>query len=104
MEIINIKSRDAAIAWRDAVMETNEEYNRVMEDASRTIEDIKTFADGTLIDEFVSLSYNLMGAAKKIFEGMNQIYGMVSTVVDRLTDMTSTISGAIKAAGKFLGF
>ncbi len=103
MSTINLKSSEAAIAWRDAVMQTNEEYNRVMEDAARTIEEIKTFADGTLIDEFVGLSYNLMNVTKKIFQGMNKIYDMVSSVVSQFTGMNNAISGAIKAAGKFLG-
>lgn len=100
---ISIKDEQSAKQWRNTVEDINTDYKKALADAAETMVNMKDFADGTMVDEFVKYGDQLLNAAQVTFEAINTIASTVDTVVDKVNNFVSEAVGGIgKLVGKIL--
>ena len=98
---VSIKDRNAANAWLENVRDINQDYSRAMEEAGRTLIEMKDFADGTLVDEFYNYGNTLLDAAKKTFEVIDEIADTVNKILSAVEEFAeSAVGGILKTLGK----
>ena len=96
---IAIKDSATALQWLSDVQLINEDYHQAMEDSGKTLEGMKDFADGTMVDEFVSLGSGILTAAKNTFDAIDKI----ADTVNKVLDITKSFSeGAVGLVGKVI--
>ena len=97
---VSIKDEQSAREWLAMVQEINQDYHHAMADASQTLIDMKDFADGTLVDDFVKFGTDLLNAAEKTFNAIDSI----SDTVNKVLSITRTfVEGAVGGIGKLIG-
>ena len=94
---VSIKDEASARQWLQMVQEINQDYNVAMADASQCLINMKDFADGTLVDDYVKFGDNMLDAAKKTFEAIDTI---ADTVNDVLSIAQNFVEGAVSGIGK----
>ena len=100
---IAIKDKQTAKQWLAMVEDINTDYLKAMTDAAETLVNMKDFADGTLVDEFVKYGDNLMKAAQQTFDGIKTIADSVTTILNTVEAfMENTVGGIGKLAMKIL--
>jgi len=97
---ISIKDEQSAREWLSMVQEINQDYHHAMADASQTMIDMKDFADGTMVDEFVKYGTDLLNAAETTFKAIDSIADTVNSV---LSITKNFVDGALGGIGKLVG-
>ena len=101
---IAIKDEQAAKDWLAMVQDINTDYQKAMTDAAETLINMKDFADGTMVDEFVKYGTNLLNAAQKTYEAIDSIADTVNKILSKVSNFVSdAVSGIGKLASKILG-
>lgn len=101
---IAIKDEQSARQWLATVQDINTDYKTAMTDASETLINMKDFAEGTLVDDFVKFGTDLANAAEKTFEAINSIAKTVDDIASKVGNFVSdAVSGISKLVGKILG-
>ena len=75
---IAIKDEQTAKQWLALVQDINTDYLKAMTDAGETMINMKDFAEGTLVDDFVKYGTDLCNAAQKTFDAIGTINGDLS--------------------------
>ena len=92
---ISIKDEQSAKQWLNMVEDINTDYKKAMTDAAETMTNMKDFADGTLVDEFVKYGDKLMNAAQTTFEAISEISDTVNKVINTVNNFVSEAVGGI---------
>lgn len=102
---IAIKDEQTAKQWLALVRDINTDYNKAMTDAAETIINMKDFAEGTMVDDFVKYGNDLLSAAKTTFEAIDSIADTVNDILGKVSNFVGeAISGIGKLASKiFVG-
>ena len=95
---ISIKDQAAALSWLNQITLLNEEYHAEMQDAGRTLQQTKEFAEGTVVDELVNLGSSSLDAAQKTFEAIDAIAQTVEKVCSIVGGWQEGIIGKIGGA------
>jgi phage-related protein len=93
---VSIKDRQTAESWLKMVNSINEDYKTAMEEATRTIKDIQTLSDGTIVDDLVGLADSFLNAAEVTFEGINAIADTVLKVLSTVEDFVDEAKGFVQ--------
>lgn len=100
---VGIKDEQSAKQWLTMVQEINTDYHNAMAEASQCLIDMKDFADGTLVDDFVKYGTNLLNAAEKTFEAMDTIADTVNQILNFAKNFVGeAVGGIAKLASKVL--
>lgn len=100
---ISIKDEQSAKQWLTMVQEINSDYKVAMADASQCLIDMKDFADGTLVDDFVKFGTDLLNAGQKTFEAIDTIADTVNGILGFVKNFMGDAVGTIaKLATKTL--
>lgn len=101
---ISIKDNQTAKQWLGMVQKINEDYHTAMKDAGNTLVDMKNFAEGTLVDDFVNFGTDILNAAQATFNAIEMISDTVNSILDKVTNFTENVVGSIGSAiGKIFG-
>lgn len=100
---IALKDESSAIAWRDEVVKTDEEFKLAMQEAGKVLQEVKEFGDGTLVDEFYNLGTNLLNAGEKVFNAINEISTTVNTVLKKAGNFVGNVADGIKKVINIFG-
>lgn len=101
---VSIKDEQSAKQWLAQVQEINQDYYNAMADASETLINMKDFADGTLVDDFVEFGNELLTAAKSTFDAIDTIADTVNKVLSFAQNFVeNAVSGIGKLASTVLG-
>ena len=101
---IAIKDEQTAKQWVAMVQDINTDYLKAMTDAGETLINMKDFADGTMVDEFVKYGTDLCNAAENTFKAIDSIAETVNKVLGFATNfLGDAVSGIGKLAGKIFG-
>lgn len=92
---ISVKDEQTAKQWLAMVQDIDTDYKKAMTDASETIINMKDFADGTLVDEFVNYGTNLLNAAEMTFNAIDSIADTVNTILSKVGNFVSDAAGGI---------
>lgn len=95
---ISIKDEATAKQWLAMVQAINEDYYVAMKDAGDTLSDMQNFADGTLVDDFVQLGNQILGAAKTTYDAIDSIADTVNNILDTVKNFTTDVVGGIAGA------
>lgn len=95
---VAIKDEQTARQWLEMVNVINQDYKVAMQEAANVLEDMQNFADGTLVDEFVSFGSGLLTASEAVFEGINAIADTVTQVISTVSNFVEEAEGFIKNA------
>lgn len=102
--VISIKDEASSKQWLEMVREINSDYHIAMADASECLIDMKDFADGTAVDEFVKYGTDLLNAAEVTFKAIDEIADTVNKVLGFATKFTEgAVGGIAKLLSKTLG-
>ena len=100
---INIKDDSSAKQWLQMVQEINTDYHNAMADAGQCLIDMKDFADGTLVDDFVKFGTNMLNAAEKTYQAIESIADTVNNILKFAKNFMNDAVGTIgKLASKVL--
>ena len=101
---IGIKDENSAKQWLAMVQEIDSDYLRAVADASETLINLKDFADGTLVDDFVKFGTDLLNAAEATYKAISEIATTVNKVLSAAQKFTeNAVSGIAKLATKLFG-
>ncbi len=101
---ISVKDEQTARQWLAQVQAINEDYQRAMQEAGETLTDMKNFADGTLVDDFVEFGTQICNAAKETFRAIDSIADTVNTILGKVKVFTdNVVSGIGSAVTKIFG-
>ena len=95
---ISIKDETSARKWLQEVQTINQDYKVAIQDAGDTLYQMKDFADGTLVDDFVDMGSKILTAAESTYEAIDSIAGTVNTILDAVKNFTEDIVGGIAGA------
>jgi len=94
---ISIKDEASARAWLASVQEIHEAYIVAMQEASDTLASMNDFCEGTLVDDFVKVAYDLLSASQKIFQGIDEIADTVGGIIGAVGSFIDSATGVIKS-------
>ena len=98
-----IKEETSAKQWLAMVQDINTDYQKAMTDAAETMTNMKEFAEGTLVDEYVKYGDKLLAAAKTTFDAIDAIADTVNTILNKVNNfVTQAVSGIGELASKVL--
>lgn len=95
---ISIKDEQTAKQWLATVQGINEDYFEAMKGAADTLNDVQNAADGTLVDELVNFSTDLLNAAQSTFNAIDAIADTVTNVLGKVANFMSDVVGVITGA------
>ncbi len=90
---IQIHGRAAAEQWKEDARKLNEDTDRLLKDVGNLLTDVRSFSEGTLVDEIVDLGDGVITATTTLMTGMNQIFDVVSKLLNFLEKLMSEASG-----------
>lgn len=93
---LSIKNSTQAKAWLDNVKEINQAYDEAMKDAGQTLKEMKSTAEGTVVDEFVNLGDGVLTAGQQVFNGIDSIADTVADVMQSVGDFVDDAKDTIK--------
>ena len=101
---ISINEPTVANQWLNDVKSINEAYKVAMEEAGATLKEMGDFCDGTIVDELVKYGTAICDAGQATFQAIDAIADTVNAVLDKVSNFTSDVVGAIGSAiGKAFG-
>ena len=100
---ISIKDRNTAQQWLRSVEAINEEYHRAMEDASKCIEGIGEFMEGTAVDEFAKAGNKMLTCTERTFKQISEISNTVNSILNAVEKFTDNVVGGISGLSKLFG-
>ena len=98
--VISVKDRSMAESWLQKVVGLNMDYEVAMKEAAETIQGMKDFAEGTMVDDFVNFADNLLHAADETFKAISSIATTVTSVLDTIGDFAKSTMDLIGNVGK----
>ena len=97
---IAVKDEQTAKQWLSMVQDINTDYLKAMTDAGETMINMKDFAEGTLVDDFVKYGTDLCNAAQQTFDAIGTIADTVNKI---LSVVGNFVEGAVGGIGKLVG-
>lgn len=99
---IAINGKNAALAWQDRARQLNEETDRLLKEVSSTLQSVRQFSEGTLVDEIVDLGDKLVTATTKLMQGMNGIFDVVNSLLNFLENLITGSSQDVKSTASYV--
>lgn len=84
---IAIEGTDAANNWKSRATDLNQRTETTLREVSTLLEQVNTFAEGTLVDEIVDVGSTLVNATTHLMEGMNMIFSVVEGLLSKLAEL-----------------
>ena len=101
---INIKDEQSAKAWLAMVQDINTDYSRHMGEAAKVLQEMNTFAEGTVVDELVDFATDLLKAAQETYDAIEKISNTVTTVLEKVGGFIGeAVDGLSKLGGLIFG-
>lgn len=86
---IAISGRADAENWKNQARALNEETERLLKEVSETLQSVRQFSEGSLVDEIVDLGDKLITATTSLMKGMNGIFDVVNNLLSFLGNLIS---------------
>lgn len=86
---IAISGRSDAENWKNQARALNEETERLLKEVSETLQSVRQFSEGSLVDEIVDLGDKLITATTSLMKGMNGIFDVVNNLLSFLGNLIS---------------
>ena len=92
---VSVKDEQSAALWLEMVRNINTDYRTAMTDTLENMMNMKDFADGTLVDEIYKYGTDLLNAAEKTFNAIDEIADTVNTVMKEVGAFADLLTGDI---------
>lgn len=100
---IHIIDDKAANDWKNAVLDTNEDFRKVMADAAQALQAAKDCGEGTIVDELFELGTNVLNTSQQVCNALNEISTVVNNILGGLANFVTNAVGAIGNAKNAYG-
>lgn len=102
MASIQMEGRAAANAWKARAQELNERTERLLNEVSTTLESVREYSEGSLVDEIVALGASLATATNKLLSAMNGLFDVVNNLLNLLESFISGSTSDVQKTKSYL--
>lgn len=98
MNKLSITSEAAAMQWKAAVYDLNEETKQLLDLVGNALKEVQDGADSSIVDEIVHYGTQIMEGSQKIFDGMKQLFDVVGSILNAMKDVLEVGKGIVQGA------
>ena len=84
MALLDFKGKAQAEAWKNRLEELNDETQKVLNDVSSCIDEIKTESTGDPVEQLVITAADMVDAAAEVIKGLRGLESAIQNVINWL--------------------
>ena len=101
--ILNIQTEAEVNAWKARAQELNQQAKQAIDEAMELLKEMPNIATGKFFNEVLSLANNVCTGMQKILEGMQELFNVVSSIVDLAKKAIAGLVDAALGTAKAIG-